>query len=230
MVAEQNQSSDNQTDHVSKLSSVASYLFWVSASWAVFMGVGFFGAVLLILLNLPEGDDSNFMLLTGAYNVVFGVYSLLICAGAFQMMRTRAYALSVAAAAMSCVPVMSPWGLIGIPLGIWCLVLLFKPEVKAAFASKDVEEPTVADPSDRTLRKACGIFAGIVIWLVVFNVISGSVAFAAGIFDFNWEGISSAVMGFSHLIGILSGVLVAKLIMPKSIPEDATTEQDSEET
>ena len=228
-MSEQDQSSTDQTDHVAKLTSVARYLFWVSGSWAVLMGLGVVGTVLMIALNQPEGDDFDFMLQNGIYNVVFGAYSFLICAGAYQMMRTRAYSLSVAAAIMSCVPLLSPWIIIGIPMGIWSAILLFKPEVKAAFAVAKVDDSAAEDPAGQTLQKACAIVAGILIWVVVFNVIGSCTAIIAGQLDFDWEKISSSVMGLSHLIGILAGVFVAKLIMPKSLSEDVVDAQDPEE-
>jgi len=60
------------------------------------------------------------------------ISGLIMYAG--QRMRLlRSYTLVVTAAILAIVPCISPCCCIGIPVGIWVLVILFKPEVKAAF-------------------------------------------------------------------------------------------------
>jgi hypothetical protein len=58
----------------------------------------------------------------------------LLIAGAVRMMNGRSYGLAKAAAILAIVPCTSPCCLAGIPVGIWALVTLGKPEVKAVFA------------------------------------------------------------------------------------------------
>jgi hypothetical protein len=53
-------------------------------------------------------------------------------AGAFQMLRVRSHRLCVAAALLAVLPWSLAWP-IGLPAGIWALVVLARPEVMAAF-------------------------------------------------------------------------------------------------
>ena len=59
--------------------------------------------------------------------------SLLIFAGGLQMKRLQNYGLAMAASIVAMIPCISPCCLLGLPLGIWALVVLSKPEVKNAF-------------------------------------------------------------------------------------------------
>jgi hypothetical protein len=75
--------------------------------------------------------------MSGAGGVIFDALGLLISAailvGGLMMFKLRAYGLCVAAAVLALVPCVSPCCCLGLPLGIWALVVLFKPEVKSAF-------------------------------------------------------------------------------------------------
>jgi hypothetical protein len=53
--------------------------------------------------------------------------------GALKMMRLQSYGWAMAAAILAVIPCLSPCCCLGIPFGIWALVVLSKPEVKAAF-------------------------------------------------------------------------------------------------
>ena len=53
--------------------------------------------------------------------------------GALKMMRLQSYGWAMAAAILAVIPCISPCCCLGIPFGIWALVVLSKPEVKAAF-------------------------------------------------------------------------------------------------
>jgi predicted Ser/Thr protein kinase len=55
-----------------------------------------------------------------------------IIGGAVQMLRLRSYGLAIAAAILALLPCGPAWPL-GLPVGIWALVVLTAPEVKAAF-------------------------------------------------------------------------------------------------
>jgi hypothetical protein len=59
----------------------------------------------------------------------------LILFGALKMMRLQSYGLAMAASILAVIPCLSPCCCLGIPFGIWSLVVLKKPEVKSAFAS-----------------------------------------------------------------------------------------------
>lgn len=70
-------------------------------------------------------------------STAFGVLSLLIAPviifGAIQMMKGRKYDLSKTAAILAVIPFTSCCFLLGAPFGIWALMVLSKPDVKAFF-------------------------------------------------------------------------------------------------
>jgi hypothetical protein len=53
--------------------------------------------------------------------------------GAIQMKRMRSYGMALAAAIVAAIPMLGPCCIVGIPFGIWAIVVLSKPEVKRAF-------------------------------------------------------------------------------------------------
>lgn len=57
----------------------------------------------------------------------------LVIVGAIRMMQLRQHGLAFAAAILVMIPCLSPCCLLGIPFGIWALVVLNKPEVKSHF-------------------------------------------------------------------------------------------------
>jgi hypothetical protein len=61
------------------------------------------------------------------------VVSAVILLGAIKMKRLENYGLAMAASIIAMIPCFSPCCLIGLPIGIWSLVVLLKPEVKSAF-------------------------------------------------------------------------------------------------
>lgn len=54
---------------------------------------------------------------------------------ALQMKSLRQWTIAVVASILAMIPCISPCCIIGLPIGIWALVVLMKPEVKAAFTS-----------------------------------------------------------------------------------------------
>jgi uncharacterized BrkB/YihY/UPF0761 family membrane protein len=52
---------------------------------------------------------------------------------ALKMKDRSHWGLAMAASILAMIPCISPCCIIGLPIGIWCLVVLTKPEVKAAF-------------------------------------------------------------------------------------------------
>jgi hypothetical protein len=50
-----------------------------------------------------------------------------------KMKRLESHGLAVTASILAMLPCTSPCCIIGLPLGIWALVVLSKPEVKSAF-------------------------------------------------------------------------------------------------
>lgn len=52
---------------------------------------------------------------------------------ALKMKDLNQWGLAIAASILAIIPCISPCCIIGLPIGIWCLVVLTKPEIKAAF-------------------------------------------------------------------------------------------------
>jgi hypothetical protein len=69
------------------------------------------------------------------FNVIAMVVGVVIFLGASKMQKLQNYNFAMAAAIIAMIPCISPCCLIGLPAGIWALVVLLKPEVKAAFTA-----------------------------------------------------------------------------------------------
>ena len=76
-------------------------------------------------------------MLTGPLGVVLGVIGILVSGvilfGALKMKKLESYGLAMTASIIAMIPCFSPCCLLGLPIGIWALVVLSKPEVKSAF-------------------------------------------------------------------------------------------------
>jgi hypothetical protein len=59
--------------------------------------------------------------------------SVFILLGALRMQRLTSHGLAMAAAIVAMIPCFSPCCLLGLPFGIWALIVLSKPEVKSQF-------------------------------------------------------------------------------------------------
>jgi hypothetical protein len=67
------------------------------------------------------------------FNVVGLIMSVVIFMGAMKMKKLESYNFALAGTIIAMVPCISPCCLVGLPIGIWALVILMKPEVKSAF-------------------------------------------------------------------------------------------------
>lgn len=92
--------------------------------------------------ELPAGPEFEGLrrfleMMKGGFGLAIDVMMLglsaVILAGGLKMLKLRNYGLCVAAAVIALVPCLSPCCCLGLPIGIWALVILLKPEVKAAF-------------------------------------------------------------------------------------------------
>jgi hypothetical protein len=72
----------------------------------------------------PIGIASNLV------NIVIGV---LILIGGLKMRKLESYGLVMTAAILSIIPCTTSCCLVGIPIGVWAVVVLMRPEVKSAF-------------------------------------------------------------------------------------------------
>ena len=102
----------------------------------LFLALSFLG----IGLNAVNGGNGAMAgMMSGAIGVVVRLLMLVLCGviilGGMKMQKLQSYNLAMAAAVVALLPCSCPCCLIGIPLGIWALVVLMKPEVKAAFTA-----------------------------------------------------------------------------------------------
>jgi hypothetical protein len=90
----------------------------------------------------PMGQGQNEMpawmgMMSGGLGLVFNAIGLitavLVFMGATKMRKLESYNFAMAATIIAMVPCISPCCYVGLPIGIWALVQLMKPEVKAAF-------------------------------------------------------------------------------------------------
>jgi hypothetical protein len=61
------------------------------------------------------------------------VMSTIVLIGAIQMLRMRTFGVAVAGAIVAMLNLASYCCLLGLPFGIWALVVLFRPEVRGNF-------------------------------------------------------------------------------------------------
>jgi len=82
-------------------------------------------------------DDRYMELWEGAAGIASSfigiVVAVFIIYAALKMKELSQYGLCMAASILAMIPCISPCCIIGLPIGIWCLVVLTKPEVKSAF-------------------------------------------------------------------------------------------------
>jgi hypothetical protein len=87
--------------------------------------------------NLPPEAERWVGLMSGGLGVVATILTLavggLIIFGAMKMMALENYGLAMAAAIVAMIPCLSPCCCLGLPAGIWAIVVLSNAEVKAAF-------------------------------------------------------------------------------------------------
>jgi hypothetical protein len=93
------------------------------------------GASFMANSGMPNQALTN--LFSGPIGVVSGVIGLLVSGviffGALKMKNLESYGLAMAASIIAMIPCFSPCCLLGLPIGIWAIVVLSKPEVKSAF-------------------------------------------------------------------------------------------------
>jgi hypothetical protein len=62
--------------------------------------------------------------------------AIVIAVGGAKMAFMESYSMARIGAALACIPLISPFVVWGIPFGIWALIVLNDPKVKAAFEAK----------------------------------------------------------------------------------------------
>jgi hypothetical protein len=91
------------------------------------------------MMGLPQGEGMEGIatLMSGGIGIALSVFSILIGAligfGAYKMQALESYALAFAATVLAMLPCLSPCCCLGLPVGIWGIVVLIDKDVKAAF-------------------------------------------------------------------------------------------------
>jgi hypothetical protein len=140
------------------------------ANWVV---IPLVAAPLLYLSALRQGESGPRPALMLALLLSAFVLSGIVFVGSLRMMRLQSYGLAVAAAILAMV--VTPGNLIGFPIGIWALVVLLRPEVRAAFDTGQPLPPVTGAPPARggngsktAMVVATAILAGLVLLGVLF--------------------------------------------------------------
>jgi hypothetical protein len=109
---------------------------------------GFVGSLLFLVIsfvgntiNSMQGGGAAAMpwnqLFTGSVGVATRIISILVCVfifyGALKMRKLENHGLCMAASIVAMIPCLSPCCLLGLPIGIWAVVILSKPEIKQYF-------------------------------------------------------------------------------------------------
>jgi hypothetical protein len=108
-------------------------------------GIGALFQVLGLIANIAGvgmgamsgGNEGVANMFSGGLGIVMSIVGILVAGfiiyGAMQMQKLEKYGLAMGATIAAMIPCISPCCLLGLPIGIWALVVLMKPEVKAAF-------------------------------------------------------------------------------------------------
>lgn len=112
------------------------FVIEIFSIFANLLGISFMSAGDMSQFEGMEGMEWMAPLMSGTFTVVWGLFVLAISAaiffGALKMKALQSYGLAMTATILAMIPCFSLC-CIGIPFGIWSLVILLKPEVKSAF-------------------------------------------------------------------------------------------------
>ena len=128
----------------------------------------------LLIFTVPALARENNSLV--AYAVIgftavgFLIPTAVVLAGAINMLNLRRYTLTVVASAIAAVA--GPGAILGLPFGIWACVELFRPEVRAAFATIRPPTGSKATPDSAKMDFARYQVKGPAIGLVVTGVLN----------------------------------------------------------
>ena len=85
--------------------------------------------------STAELDFSNFGDPANLFLTILGfVLSLLVVAGGVAMMKQKGWALALVGAILTMIPCFGPCCGLFLPIGLWALVVLMKPEVRQAMS------------------------------------------------------------------------------------------------
>lgn len=122
-------------------------------------------AVVLLMQKGFSGQFITFQFLPGFAQLfivaVMVAYAVLVVLGAWNLMQLRSYRLAMTGSILALFP-FAPGSIIGVPMGIWALVLMTKEKVKAAFGQEKTEvaiPPKVRDFTVSTAKDMKDVFS-----------------------------------------------------------------------
>jgi uncharacterized membrane protein YhaH (DUF805 family) len=108
-------------------------------------GIGIALAIVGLLMNLlgagmgaaQGGEEGAMSMMSGGVGIVQSIVGIavgvVVLMGAMKMKRLESYGFAMTAAILAMIPCVSPCCLLGLPFGIWAVVVLNDANVKAAF-------------------------------------------------------------------------------------------------
>lgn len=110
---------------------------WGVVSHLLGIGMGAFGPGAEGRANLPPQFQQMVTVMSGGLGLVLNFIGLALSAffifASVKLRKLESYGLVMTAVILSMIPCISPCCCLGLPMGIWILVVLSKPEVKSAF-------------------------------------------------------------------------------------------------
>lgn len=128
------------SDASRQVSGPATGLLVTGIIGAFFAGLGLIASIVgmgiapFIREEIPERYAEFWEGSMGAAGSIVGIaVAVFIIFAALKMKELRQWELSLAASIVAMIPCISPCCILGLPIGIWALVVLLRPEVKEAF-------------------------------------------------------------------------------------------------
>jgi hypothetical protein len=121
---------------------VTAILNGILALWSVVKVTFFHSNLEQVYSGIPQFNDPGVQqiihLADGPLGIATNFFALamsvLVLVGASKMQSLRSYEFAFAASIVAMVPCLTPCCILGLPFGIWALVVLCKPEVKSQFS------------------------------------------------------------------------------------------------
>jgi len=172
-------------------------------------------ALLLLLswavASVTAGLKSPGAVITGIIGIIYAVVGLLTFVGAQRMMRLQSYGLAVAAGVLQFIP--SLGSLLGLPIGIWALVVLTRHEVHAAFVK-------VAEKTGSAVNEGVGKVA-----IIIFAVVASLIFLVAFIASFSGQNFPWFVLYFGPPLLILDILLYKRWLNRDALAPESLSEQ-----
>jgi len=128
----------NQAAALAKVKPMAMTLLITMSVMMVLIVLGLLFNLFIVGVGAAANDEAGMQaMFSGVQGLIQGILGLIfggvIIYGCLQMMKLESYGLGMTACILSMIPCFSPCCIIGIPIGIWGIVVLNDPMVKASF-------------------------------------------------------------------------------------------------